>query len=137
MVTTAQFNRLGTTGFAAWAIASETDTKLVFSRNTLSSTEEQVKINQMLIGLSVLPLLTGVATAAQPTSLSDTQMDKVTAGALPAGFVTTTLQISNLGPGSLETPGGPVISTSIHITYAIFSDCDLCNAALSAFAPPP
>jgi hypothetical protein len=122
----------GWQGFAGWAVASETP-KLLLSRNTLS-TEEQVKIGQILIGLSVLPLLAGAATAAQPTLLSDTQMDKVTAGdnELPAGFVTSTIQIT--------TARGFI---PVQIKYAIFPVCDTCsptaalaNAALAALLPP-
>ena len=37
-------------------------------------------MKKVLIGLAVLPFLTGVALAAQPIPLSDAQMDKVTAG---------------------------------------------------------
>ena len=37
-------------------------------------------MKKLLVGLAVLPLLAGVASAAQPMSLSDAQMDKVTAG---------------------------------------------------------
>ena len=95
-----------------------------------------MKINQMLIGLSILPLLAGVATAAPPTLLSDTQMDKVTAGdALPAGFVISTITIPNFGGrGTISFP----------FTYAIFPvGCDTCsataalsNAALAALFPP-
>ena len=132
MVTILQLNRFGMTGFAGWAVVSETP-KLLLSRNTLS-TEEQVKIGQILIGLSVLPLLAGAATAAQPTLLSDTQMDKVTAGdnELPAGFVTSTIQIT--------TARGFI---PVQIKYAIFPVCDTCsptaalaNAALAALLPP-
>jgi hypothetical protein len=37
-------------------------------------------MKKVLVGLAVLPFLTGVALAAQPIPLSDAQMDKVTAG---------------------------------------------------------
>ena len=37
-------------------------------------------MKKALIGLAVLPFLAGIASAAQPTLLSDAQMDKVTAG---------------------------------------------------------
>jgi len=92
-----------------------------------------VKINQMLIGLGLLPLLAGAATAAQPTLLSDAQMDRVTAGdEPPAGFVTSTIQI--------RTAGGLI---PVQIKYAIFPVCDTCsptaalaNAALAALLPP-
>jgi hypothetical protein len=102
------------------------------SRNMLSM-EGQVKINQMLIGLSLLPLLAGVATAAQPALLSDSQMDKVTAGsgAPPAGFVIGTIALPTLAGDFLGTGG----AIPFHITYALFSDCTLCNAALAAIAP--
>jgi hypothetical protein len=37
-------------------------------------------MKSLLYGLAALPLLAGVALAGQPVQLSDTQMDKVTAG---------------------------------------------------------
>jgi hypothetical protein len=37
-------------------------------------------MKRLLIGLAVLPFLAGVSLAAQPVPLTDTQMDKVTAG---------------------------------------------------------
>jgi hypothetical protein len=93
-----------------------------------------VKINQMLIGLSVFPLLAGIATAAQPTLLSDTQMDKVTAGTglPPAGFVTGSIQLTT----HIGISGTPT-SFNINLTYGIFADCDICNAALSVIVPAP
>jgi hypothetical protein len=39
-------------------------------------------MNKLLIGLAAMPFLAGVAMAGQPTPLSDTQMDKVTAGTI-------------------------------------------------------
>ena len=116
------------------------------TRRCWLSTEEQVEIGQMLIGLSVLPFLAGVATAAQPTLLSNMQMDNVTAGqnvgsgsgssanTAPAGFVTSTVQIPTIG-GSIP----------VQITYAIYAECPTCaapynadlgNAALAALLPP-
>jgi hypothetical protein len=37
-------------------------------------------MKKLLVGLAALPFLAGVAMAGQPVSLSDAQMDKVTAG---------------------------------------------------------
>jgi hypothetical protein len=53
-------------------------------------------------GLMVLPLLAGVASAAQPVSLNDAQMDSVTAGAATetSGGLTLSpaIGVSGLGP---------------------------------------
>jgi hypothetical protein len=49
-------------------------------------------MKKWLFGLAVLPFLAGVSLAGQPAPLSDTQMDKVTAG---FDFLEVTIQ--NLG----------------------------------------
>jgi hypothetical protein len=46
-------------------------------------------MNKLLIGLAALPLMVSMAMAAQPTPLSDTQMDKVTAGTIDIQLVGT------------------------------------------------
>jgi hypothetical protein len=57
-------------------------------------------MKKLLVGLAALPFLAGVAMAGQPVSLSDAQMDKVTAG-LVVDFIFSnngfTAAFNNLG----------------------------------------
>jgi len=89
-------------------------------------------MRSLLAGLTGLPLVTGVALAAQPVPLNDTQMDAVIAGDAFDPFLlgASSTALNNLGarlnpaptptptpaPGFTDQPGGP---------------CD-CN-----FPPPP
>jgi hypothetical protein len=86
---------------------------------------------KLFLGLASLPFIASMAMAGQPVALSDTQMDKVTAGAneTPVGIVHSTVTIPGIG--------------SITITYGIFAVCATCdpnaalaNAALATLLPP-
>jgi hypothetical protein len=58
-------------------------------------------MRRLLAGVTVLPLLAGVAFAAQPVALNDAQMDAVTAGAVietSGGLVLSPVTGSGLGP---------------------------------------
>jgi hypothetical protein len=62
-------------------------------------------MKKLLIGLAALPLLAGVATAGQPMSLNDAQMDKVTAGqALVLAPVSNSETVTVLNLASFDPP---------------------------------
>jgi hypothetical protein len=64
-------------------------------------------MTKLFLGLASLPFIASVAMAGQPVALSDTQMDKVTAGltyataVIPADQVLDTNFVITLGPSSL------------------------------------
>lgn len=60
-------------------------------------------MNKLLAGLAALPFLAGVATAGQPTPLTNTQMDQVTAG-LAVWFVPAAGLFVVANPGTLGSP---------------------------------
>jgi len=62
-------------------------------------------MKRLLFGLAALPFLAGVSLAAQPVPLSDTQMDRVT-----AGFDFESLELHNLGVALVEI-NGPALVT--------------------------
>jgi hypothetical protein len=66
-------------------------------------------MKKLLIGLAALPLLAGVASAGQQTLLSDSQMDRVTAGQMiqeiqsPPSSLTSLQQIQSQSSSLLTT----------------------------------
>ncbi|HEY2531207.1 MAG TPA: hypothetical protein VGJ20_25280 [Xanthobacteraceae bacterium] len=87
-------------------------------------------MKKLLAGCALLPLLAGVAMAGQPTTLSDTQMDHVTAGlalwfatnssvvvfapatAPPGVVVTNFLSLDGVGPPMTGFPSVTVTQTA-------------------------
>jgi len=61
-------------------------------------------MTKLLLGLASLPFIASMAMAGQPVALSDTQMDKVTAGSfsyttqiIPAGGISTNTYVIKTG----------------------------------------
>jgi hypothetical protein len=86
-------------------------------------------MNKLLIGLAALPFMVSIAMAAQPTPLSDTQMDQVTAG-------TTDIQLINL---NTITVGPSLDFHGLNVAWSVNNGPDAATLA-AAFAlphPPP
>jgi len=81
-------------------------------------------MNKLLIGLAAMPFLAGVAMAGQPTPLSDTQMDKVTAG-------TTDIQLVNLNTINVSTSPN---FFGLNYAWSVNNGPDFATLA-AAFAP--
>lgn len=68
-------------------------------------------MTKLLIGLASLPFIASVALAGQPVALSDTQMDKVT-----AGYTTAIIPADGiLNTNVLITTGST--TTTFHLSY--------------------
>jgi hypothetical protein len=65
-------------------------------------------MTKLFLGLASLPFIASMAMASQPVALSDTQMDKVTAGSftyttevIPAGGITTNTYVIKTGNAAI------------------------------------
>jgi hypothetical protein len=68
-------------------------------------------MKKLLVGLAVLPLLAGVASAGQPMPLSDAQMDKVTAG------FTYSFPTGPLNSLTITMPGDPNCTMCVFVDF--------------------
>jgi len=101
-------------------------------------------MKRFLFGLAALPFLAGVSLAAQPAPLSDTQMDRVT-----AGFDFTELERQNTGwvavgvnaPAPAPTPVPPTTTTPgsgipyINVVNTYFGSGAIAMQTVSGFGP--
>jgi hypothetical protein len=79
-------------------------------------------MNKTLMAMAILPFLAGVALAAQPVPLNDTQMDKVT-----AGHDFSVLEFTNqtaigiaIDETAVAVPGNVVLLGSVSIPVASY-----------------
>jgi hypothetical protein len=87
-------------------------------------------MKSVLYGLAALPFFAGIALAGQPTQLSDTQMDKVTAGwdalfSETSNTSVTGVSVYNSTPATTEvaanTPSGATAAVYLDIENGTFS----------------
>jgi len=96
-------------------------------------------MKRFLYGLAALPFLAGVSLAAQPVPLTDTQMDKVT-----AGFDFHEVEIQNTGWVSVgvnepaPTPAGPITPPVAYlvVTNRYFGSGAIAMQTATGFGPP-
>jgi len=68
-------------------------------------------VKQLVAGLAALPLLAGMAIAGQPAALSDTQMDRVTAGLVLGYSPVGSGLVSGCSIGGVDCGNTPVTVT--------------------------